>query len=70
VTRRRKPRFVIVLGLEQRPRLYLVCDSREDEIRLRGWLRRAGVVRQIPQLVDQLLDSLDRQDRNGEDEAA
>lgn len=68
--RRRQPRFVVVVPIEGRPRLYVIADSREDELRLRGWLRRAAVFRQLPQLVDQLLDNLDERDGNGADEAA
>lgn len=54
---------MVVLPLEGgKPRLYLIADTEADELRLRSWLRHTSLVRQIPQLVDQLLDDLDRRD--------
>jgi hypothetical protein len=62
VSRRRSPRLAIVLELEGTPRLYFCAETLADEHRLRGWLRRAKVIEQLPQLLRQLLDDLDRLD--------
>lgn len=59
---------MVVVPIEGRPRVYLHVDTHEDEVRLRGWLRRSAVFRRLPAQIVQALDDLDRRDRG--DEAA
>lgn len=63
MSRRRSPRLVLVLPLEQRGRVYLVADSREDEQRLRQWLRRTRELDATVASLARLLDDLDENDR-------
>jgi hypothetical protein len=57
--------LVIELELERdQTRAMLVCDSREDEMRLRLWLRGAASARSLELLVRDLLDLLDRIDED------
>jgi len=59
----RHPRVIIVLELEQPGQIVLDADCYEDELRLRGWLRRARAFRQLPANLERLLDDLDAVDR-------
>lgn len=57
------PRLVFVLELEEPGRVILDADSYEDELRLRRWLRRSTAFRNLPALLERLLDDLDELDR-------
>jgi hypothetical protein len=59
----RPPRLVVVLKLEQPGHIVLDADTYEDELRLRQWLRRSTVLRNLPALLARLLDDLDDGDR-------
>jgi hypothetical protein len=63
---REEPELVIRLALEQPGRVELHAATREDELRLRRWLRGSAVWERLPGLVDRLLDDLDDLDRTGE----
>jgi hypothetical protein len=52
-----------VLELEEPGRVILDADSYEDELRLRRWLRRSTAFRNLPALLERLLDDLDELDR-------
>jgi len=53
------PALHVVLELEQPGRITLVCESYEDELRLRAWLARSSAFRALPEIVARLLDDLD-----------
>jgi hypothetical protein len=55
------PRLAIVIPLEGQGRIMLDADTFEDELRLRAWLRRSTVFEQLPAVLTQLLDDLDRE---------
>ena len=59
---RREPRLVIVTPLEGHGRIVLDCDTYEDELRLRAWLRRSRSFELLPEILVRLLDDLDRID--------
>jgi hypothetical protein len=56
------PRLVIVIPLEGHGRILLDAETFEDELRLRGWLRRAPVFERLPAILERLLDDLDLMD--------
>jgi hypothetical protein len=59
----RPPALVIELPLEGFARIYLHANSREDEMRLRRWLRVAIKRRQsLSAALDQYLDHLDERE--------
>jgi hypothetical protein len=62
VTVRAAPALVLVLPLEQSAGMRLDACTREDELRLRAWLRRTGALRALPRIVTRALDELDEQD--------
>jgi hypothetical protein len=53
---KRPPQLVIVVELEELPRLQVVADTFEDEQRLRRWLAHRSTRRR---LADALLDALE-----------
>lgn len=48
---KRRPSLVITIPFEDRGHVVLIADSYEDEIRLKTWLGRSGV---LHRLVDEL----------------
>jgi hypothetical protein len=64
--RRVWPTLWVELPLEGTGRVWLHADSREDELRLRAWLRRSRELRVLPEALERLLDDLDE----SEDRAA
>jgi hypothetical protein len=57
-----RPRLVIVIPLEEHGRIVLDCETHEDELRLRAWLRRSPVFERLPAVLARLLDDLDEID--------
>jgi hypothetical protein len=57
------PRLVVTVELEGRARVVFDASSREDEQRLRAWLRRSRELETLPALLEGLLDELDERDR-------
>jgi hypothetical protein len=52
--------LVIIAELESSaPRAWLCCESFEDEMSLRRWLRQSGAMNRIATLADTLLGALD-----------
>jgi hypothetical protein len=67
---RERPRVLVTLALEAtRGHIVFVCESYEDELRLRSWLRSSGAFRSLPTVLERLLDDLDQLDAEGEDVA-
>lgn len=60
--RSREPMLVVTVGLEGAADVRLEACTREDEIRLREWLRRTGALRHLEAVVALLLDDLDRRE--------
>ena len=52
----RAPELHLVVALEELPKLFLISESLEDELRLRRWLRTPGA---RSRLLDAVLDGLD-----------
>lgn len=55
------PRLVVVLELEDSPRVELRSETREDELRLRTWLGSALTRRRLSGFVERILDELARE---------
>jgi hypothetical protein len=55
--RSRPPSLVVVFELEELPRLQIVADSFEDEIRLKTWLSHSAT---RLRLMDALLDAFEK----------
>jgi hypothetical protein len=49
--------------LEEPCLIGFLAESREDEMRLRTWLRRSEQFRRLPELLERLVDDLDEADR-------
>jgi hypothetical protein len=62
VNPRRPPELIIRLPLEGSASVIIAADSHEDELRLRGWLRRCGQLGELAALLPRLLDYLDDTD--------
>lgn len=60
------PCLVIELPLESVGRISLVCESHEDELRLRSWLRTSGAFADLTAILGRLLDDLDAVDAESE----
>jgi hypothetical protein len=50
----RRPEVLISVPLEGLPTVRFLCDSAEDEERLRRWLRHASALQGLPDLVRRL----------------
>lgn len=59
---RRPPRLLVVVPLESHGRIVLDAETLEDEQRLLSWLRRASVLEELREALEQLLDETDWQD--------
>jgi hypothetical protein len=59
---RRPPRVSIDLVLEMPVQIAFVCETYEDEVRLRAWLRRTPELGDLIANVLRILDDLDEQD--------
>jgi len=67
---RERPRVIVSLALEaSRGHIVFICESYEDELRLRAWLRTSEAFRSLPTVLERLLDDLDQLDAEGEDAA-
>lgn len=56
------PRLVVSIEFEGHGRIILDCDTHEDELALRAWLRGSTVFERLPAILERLLDDLDRVD--------
>lgn len=59
--RRDPPAVVVVVPLEGRGSIHLICDTAEDERRLRSWLRRSRELSATVAEADWLFDQLDNE---------
>jgi hypothetical protein len=63
----RQPQVLIEVPIEGAARIQIQSDSFEDEVALRGWLRRSRILDNVAAALVELLDNLDAYD---EEEAA
>jgi hypothetical protein len=59
---RHRPELRVRIPLESYGQLVLDCDSYEDELRLRVWLRRSDALERLALVLARLLDDLDERD--------
>ena len=55
------PALWVILPLESHGEIWLDAVSREDEQRLRAWLRRSASLERLPAILAQQLDDLDEE---------
>ena len=60
------PRLVVEIPLEGIGRISLDAGCREDELRLRAWLRSSGQLPALVKILGRILDDLDHVDETGE----
>jgi hypothetical protein len=60
--RRPPPELILRLPLEEAGKIILAAETREDELRLREWLRRSRAMAALPGILERLLDDLDAVD--------
>ena len=59
-----RPKLLIVLPLEGRSRIIVDAVTKEDELRLRKWLRTSSSMLALPEIAARVLDDLDDLDRD------